>query len=190
MQQWSSKCGKIHWRVVLVSAAASNKSTTRPPLPPPACGGEWKEIDRNRWVGIGQFNRTANKGKRNNNDTDKEKIYKTNPQNRPAFSDGTATEPSRAVSEFPPPCPPHRNPAWWHMVWNTLLCLARFGLGQPGCAPSWSPVKINPVLAKPRTLSTPYSIPSTSRIGPPLSSWSPPLLLSPDIIPLVYGSSL
>jgi len=25
---------------VLVSAAAGNKSTTRPPLPPPACGGE------------------------------------------------------------------------------------------------------------------------------------------------------
>jgi len=25
---------------VLVSAAASNKSATQPPLPPPACGGE------------------------------------------------------------------------------------------------------------------------------------------------------
>ena len=28
---------------VLVSAAIGNKSTTRPPLPPPRCGGEWKE---------------------------------------------------------------------------------------------------------------------------------------------------
>ena len=37
---------------VLVSAAAGNKSATRPPLPPPACGGEWKETGRNWWVGI------------------------------------------------------------------------------------------------------------------------------------------
>ena len=38
------------------------------------------------------------------------------------------------------------------MVWNTGLCLARGGQPPPpGCAPSWSPVKINPVLAKPRT---------------------------------------
>jgi len=30
--------------------------------------------------------------------------------------------------------------------------LARWGQPPPpGCAPSWSPVKINPVLAKPRT---------------------------------------
>jgi len=36
------------------------------------------------------------------------------------------------------------------MVWNTGLSLARWGqLPPPGCAPSWSPVKINPVLAKP-----------------------------------------
>jgi len=40
----------------------------------------------------------------------------------------------------------------------------------PGCVPSWIPVKINPVLAKPRTLSTPYSIPSTSCPDPSLSS--------------------
>jgi len=41
------------------------------------------------------------------------------------------------------------------MVWNTGLCLARWGQPPPpGCAPSWSPVKINPVLAKPRTSGT------------------------------------
>jgi len=39
------------------------------------------------------------------------------------------------------------------MVWNTGLCLARWGQPPtPGCAPSWSPVKINPVLAEPRTI--------------------------------------
>jgi len=37
------------------------------------------------------------------------------------------------------------------MVWNTLLCLARWGQPpSPGCAPSWILVKINPVLAEPR----------------------------------------
>ena len=41
-----------HIKSVLVSAAAGNKSATRPPLPPPACGGEWKERGRSRWVGI------------------------------------------------------------------------------------------------------------------------------------------
>ena len=33
-------------------AAADNKSTTRPPLPPPGCGGERKEKGRNWWVRI------------------------------------------------------------------------------------------------------------------------------------------
>ena len=28
-------------------AAAGNKSPMRPPLPPPGCGGEWKETGRN-----------------------------------------------------------------------------------------------------------------------------------------------
>jgi len=37
---------------VLVLAAAGNKSTMQPPLPPPGCGGEWKETGRNWWVGI------------------------------------------------------------------------------------------------------------------------------------------
>jgi len=33
-------------------AAAGNKSAMMPPLPPPGCGGEWKETGRKRWVGI------------------------------------------------------------------------------------------------------------------------------------------
>jgi len=116
--------------------------------------------------------------------------YNTNrTTQRAALPDRTGAACSRAASEFPSPRSTHWNPAWWHMVWNTGLCLARWG--QPAsCARSWIPVKINPVLAEPRTLSTPYSIPSTSYPGLPLSSWSLPLLLSPDIIPLVYGSSL
>jgi len=64
---------------VLVLAAAGNKSATWPPLPPPGCGGEWKENrQKTGGSGEGQFNRTANKGNNNNNDTDK-----GNTQNRP-----------------------------------------------------------------------------------------------------------
>jgi len=37
---------------VLVSAAAGNKSAMRPPLPPPRCGGEWKE-NRQKTDGLG-----------------------------------------------------------------------------------------------------------------------------------------
>ena len=61
----------------------------------------------------------------------KGELYKTNPQNRTALSDRTAAVPSGAASELSPRRPPHRNPARRHMVWNTRLCLARLGLGQP-----------------------------------------------------------
>jgi len=44
--------------------------------------------------------------------------------------------------------------------------LARWGQPPPpGCAPSWIPVKINPVLAKPRTQSV-----SATRVGCSLGS--------------------
>jgi len=50
------------------------------------------------------------------------------------------------------------------MVWNTWLCLARWGQPPPpSCAPSWSPVKINPVLAKPRTVADPAHPPAVGR---------------------------
>jgi len=59
---------------VLVSTAAGNKSATWPPLPSPACTGEWKETGRNRWVGDkGSLTEQQTEGNRNNNDTDKEK---------------------------------------------------------------------------------------------------------------------
>jgi len=46
---------------------------------------------------------------------------------RAVLLDQTAAVPSRAVNEFPLRRSPHRNPAWQHMVWNTLLCLSRRG---------------------------------------------------------------
>jgi len=53
------------------------------------------------------------------------------------------------------------------MVWNTRLCMARWGQPPPpGCAPYWIPMKINPVLAKPRT---------PSLMGWPVWSHAPPV---------------
>jgi len=44
--------GKKFFLIVLLSAAAGNKSATWPPLPPPGCRGEWKDTGRSWWVGI------------------------------------------------------------------------------------------------------------------------------------------
>jgi len=159
--------------------------------PPPA--GVRRRMKRNRQKPVGRdkgrLTEQQTKGNRNNNGTNKEKTQQWTVRPRqPLSRTAPAPLPPRPQVSSRRAGSPHRNPAWCHMVWNTGLCLARWGQPPPGCVPSWSPVKINPVLAKPRTLSTPYSIPSTSCPGPPLSSWSPPLLLFPDIIPLVYGS--
>ena len=48
----------------------------------------------------------------------------------------------------------------------------------PSCVPSQLLVKINSIPAEPRTLSTPYSIPSTSCLDPTLSNYLPSLFLS------------
>jgi len=77
--------------------------------------------------GQGQFNRTANKGNRNNNDTDKGKTQNKTDRTTEPLSRTAAAACSRAERAFPPRRPPHWNPAWQHMVWNTRLCLARWG---------------------------------------------------------------
>ena len=105
-----------------------------------------------------QFNRTANKGNRSN-DTEKGKTQnkpaEQSLQNRTALSDRTAAEPFRAASEFPPPSSP---PLELSMMAHGMEYPALFGQVRSACPavplpgfPSWIPVKINPVLAEPRT---------------------------------------
>ena len=78
-------------------------------------------------------------------------IYKTNPQNRIALSDRTAAVPYRATRVFlqrlsPPTGTQHDG------TWYGKPCSGWPGwVSPPSYVPSWSPVKINPVLAKPRT---------------------------------------
>ena len=123
--------------------------------PPPAGVGRRMERKRQKLVGRdkGSLTEQQREGNRNNNDTNKEKTQPRTVQ-QPLSRNRTGAAPAQAASAFPQRrSPPHRNPAWRHMVWNTGLCLARWGQPPPaGCAPSWSPVKINPVLAKPRTV--------------------------------------
>ena len=118
--------------------------------PPPA--GVRRRMKRKRQKLVGRdkdsLTEQQTEGNRNNNDTDKEKTQQK--QTRSLGPPWHRTLPSREWVPAAPP--PHRNPAWHHMVWNTGLCLASWGEPPPpGCAPSWSPVKINPVLAKPST---------------------------------------
>jgi len=138
------------------SAADGNKSAKRPPLPP---AGVRRRMERNRQKLVGR-----DKGSLTEQQTEgrvtttiqKRGIHKTNQQNRARRTDPLSrTEPLLCPPELRVssclPAPPHRNPAWRHIVCR--LCLARLGLGQStGLCPSWILLKINPVLAKPRTV--------------------------------------
>ena len=87
-------------------------------------------------------------GNRNNNDTDKEKTQQK--LTRSLGLHRRRTLPSR--ESIPPPRHPPLEPS---VTSHGMEYRALFGQVEsappPGCAPSWSPVKINPVLAKPRT---------------------------------------
>ena len=114
-------------------AGAGNNSATQPPLPRPGCRGESKETGR-KLVGRDKGSLTEQQTKGTGTTMiQKRGIHKTNPQNRACRTEPLSPRmplraPELRVSSRHP-APPHRYPAWWHMVWNTLLCLVR--LGQP-----------------------------------------------------------
>jgi len=66
--------------------------------------------------------------------------------------------------------PPASSPSLYtehEVMWYQIsLCLV--WVSCPGCIPSQLPVKSNTIPAKTMTLSTPYSIPTTSRPDPTL----------------------
>ena len=62
---------------------------------------------------------------------------------------------SQTAREFPPrrsPLTRTQHDSTWYGIPGSVW---PGGVSLPGCAPSWSPVKINPVLAKPRTNTEP-----------------------------------
>jgi len=119
--------------------AAGNKRAMRPPLPPPGCGGEWKEKGRNWLVRI----RAVYKGSLTEQQTKGtvttriqiRGIHKTNLQNRTALSDRMTTEPSRARECVPTPSSPPREPS---MTAHGMEYPALFG--QVGSAPPAVPL--------------------------------------------------
>jgi len=79
-------------------AAAGNKSATRPSLPVPGCGGEWKE-NRQKLVGWDKGSLTEQQTKGTGTTTiQKRGLHRTNPQNRACRTDPL----SRTA---PPLCP-------------------------------------------------------------------------------------
>ena len=81
----------------------------------------------------GSLTEQQTKGNSNNNDTDKEK---------------TQHKPYNPESSSPRPPPYAPEPQVSSPVWPGGVSSA-----PPSCAPSWIQVKINPVLAEPRTIS-------------------------------------
>ena len=76
------------------------------------------------------------------------RIYKTNSEMHRVTLTAQCPTCSRATINFPPwPAPPSETQ---HMVLNTLS-LWPVWVSWPGCVPSWLLVKVDPVLAKPRT---------------------------------------
>jgi len=89
---------------VLVSAAASNKSAMRPPLPPPVCGGEWKERGR-KLVGRDKGSLTEQQTEGNMNKQRYkwgENTRKTDPLSRTAPAPH-APQPQESIPAAPPP---------------------------------------------------------------------------------------
>ena len=122
-------------------------------LPPTAVRRRMKR-KRQKLVGRdkGSLTKQQTKGNSNNNDTDKEKTQqRTARPHRPSLPHRTGAAPSRAASEFPPPSSPPLEPSMTAHGMEYPALFGQVGSAHPGCAPSWIPVKISPVLAKPRT---------------------------------------
>ena len=135
-------------------AAAGKKSTTRLPLPPLGCGGEWKETGK-KPVGQDKGSLTEQQTKGTVTTTIQIRgIHKTNPQNR-------ATLPNRHRCALPscgcvPAAPLPPTGTQHDGTWYGTPCLGK--QSPPYCAPSWILVKINLVLAKPSTPVSWYGV--------------------------------
>jgi len=143
-------------------------AVTPSPLPPLGCGEESEKKRQNSWVGIRAVQQNAKKANSNNNNADKTNIQKQGNMQSNFLSLPDAPHAPQLRFTSLQPAAPARNPAWRHMVSNTLFVWPAW-VSSPGWVTSWLLVKTNPVLAEPRTLSTPYSLPSTSCPGPPFS---------------------
>jgi len=97
---------------VLVSAAVANTSATQPPLPQPACGGEWEE-NRQKLVGRDKGSLTEQQTEETGTTTiqirRKTRHEPHNPESHPPQPAPRAPEPQVSSRQAAPL--PHRNPA-------------------------------------------------------------------------------
>jgi len=93
-------------------AAAGNKSTTWPPLPPPACGGEWKE-NRQKLVGWDKGSLTEQQTKGTGTTTIQiRRKHNTNRMTqRAALLDQIGARAPELRESSRRSAPPHQNPA-------------------------------------------------------------------------------
>jgi len=102
--------------------------------PPPT--GVQRRMERNRQKLVGWDKGSLTEQQTEGTATtmiQKRGIYKTNPQNRPALSDRTTAEPSRAASEFLPPSspPPERSMTAHGMEYPALFGQVEVGSAHP-----------------------------------------------------------
>jgi len=120
--------------------------------PAPAAVQRRMERNRQKLVGRDKGSLTEQQTKGTGTTTIQKK---QNTQNKPteqslqntAALSRTATSRSRAASEFPPTRT--QNDGTWYGI---PCCVWSGGVSLPSYASSWIPVKIDPVLAKPRTI--------------------------------------
>jgi len=137
--------------------------------PPPAGVGRRMERKRQKLVGQDKGSLTEQQTKPKVTTTiQRRRTYKTNSEMQRATLTARCPARSCTATAFPPASSLTR--AQHDGTGYGIPCSVWPGwVSPPGCVPSWLLVKINPVLAEPRILSTPYSIPSTSCPGPPFS---------------------
>jgi len=127
-------------------------ATKGPCCPSPPWGGEENGKKKAKLVGQDKGSLTEQQIKKTVTTTILvRRIHKTNSKMHTASPTTWCPAcPERPELKPPPACQlPHRNPAWYQIpcsVWPVWL-------SPPSCVPSWLLVKVNPVLAKPRTRS-------------------------------------
>ena len=120
--------------------------------PPPA--GVRRRMERNRQKLVGRDKGSLTEQQTERTVTTMIQIRRKHNTNRTthraAFHNRHRKLPSCAwvPAALPPPTGTQRDGTWYGIPGSAWPG----GVSPPGCAPSWSPVKINPVLAEPRTL--------------------------------------
>ena len=132
-QRFLSVCSCWFGSCYLFWFCCSRQQKCHASAPPPA--GVRRRMERNRQKPVGR-----DKGRLTEQQTkgtatttiQKRGIHRTKLQNRArrtellSWTEPLLCPPEPRVSSRSP-APPHQNPAWRHMVWNILLCLARWG---------------------------------------------------------------